>query len=195
VAHASATPSSGPAPLAVTLSGIGSTDADPGQQSTLTYKWDLDDDGAFDDATGILVHHTFTEEGTTPVHLLVTDTGGGTSEASVDVLVGNDPPVPVIDLPVAGPVTPFTVVDFAGHATDPQDGALADAALHWKFTIQHCVSVGSCHEHPVAESDGVSSGEFIMPTHEFPSVLDVTLTATDSDGVSVSTTVQLAIDV
>ena len=62
-AVATATPVSGVTPLAVTFSGLGSTDPDAGD--VLTYAWDLDGDNLLDDST--LAQPTFTYE--TPGHL------------------------------------------------------------------------------------------------------------------------------
>ena len=47
---------SGPAPFAVDFSAAGSTD--PNGQP-LSFEWDLDDDGAFDDATGVTASRTY----------------------------------------------------------------------------------------------------------------------------------------
>ena len=84
-AVATATPVSGVMPLAVTFSGLGSTDPDAGD--VLTYKWDLDGDNLLDDST--LAQPTFTYEnpGTYTVTLQVTDTRGATALATVTVTV------------------------------------------------------------------------------------------------------------
>src|SRR6185436_5127912 len=55
-AVATATPGSGSSPLAVTFSGLSSTDPDVGD--TLTYAWDLDGDNLLDDST--VAQPTFT---------------------------------------------------------------------------------------------------------------------------------------
>ena len=49
VADATATPTTGSAPLTVSFNGSGSSDPDAGD--TLSYAWDLDGDGAFDDSS------------------------------------------------------------------------------------------------------------------------------------------------
>lgn len=58
VANTSASPTSGVAPLAVTLDGRASSDPESG---LLTYACDLDGDGAYDDATGPQPSHTYTQ--------------------------------------------------------------------------------------------------------------------------------------
>ena len=49
----------------------------------------------------------------------------------------------------------------------------------------------SCHEHPVQEYSGVSSGSFVAPDHEYPSHLELRLTARDSGGLSDTTSMRL----
>ena len=75
VAVARANPASGPAPLTVTFDGSQSTDPENGP---LTYAWDLDNDGAFDDSTLVNPTQVFPTPGTFTVRLRVTDNGGST---------------------------------------------------------------------------------------------------------------------
>ena len=68
------------------LSGIPSSDpnGDP-----LSYAWDIDGDGAFDDYTGAQIIHTFEHSGTRLVGLKVSDPAGNTDVAYVTVRVGD----------------------------------------------------------------------------------------------------------
>ena len=78
---------------------------------------------------------------------------------------------------------------FSGSATDPEDGTLAATRLSWSLVLQHCPS--TCHPHPQDTFNGVASGSFDAPDHDYPSHLELTLTATDSQNLSASTTVEL----
>ncbi|MGC7095782.1 PQQ-dependent sugar dehydrogenase [Amycolatopsis lurida] len=192
VAVATATPSSGPAPLAVQFSGAGSSDPEGG---ALTYAWDLDADGQYDDSTAVNPTRTYTATGVFNIGLRVTDPAGASATTVVAVTVGNPPgldPVPVIDTPTAalnwhvGQTVPFS-----GRAADAQDGELPPSALSWRLAIRHCAANGTCHTHNVQDFPGVASGSFVAPDHEYPSYLQLTLTATDSSGRSASKTVDL----
>jgi glucose/arabinose dehydrogenase len=182
-----ATPSSGATPLDVTFDASGS--ADP-EGLALTYAWDLDGDGQYDDATGVSTTHTYNAAGNVHVGLRVTDIDGASDTTSRLISPGNDPPVPTISSP-SGSLT-WKVGDpisFSGSASDAQDGALAAAALSWSLTILHCPS--NCHTHDIESWPGVAGASFSAPDHEFPSHLVLTLTATDSGGLSASTSVEL----
>ena len=48
--------------------------------------------------------------------------------------------------------------------------------------MQHCPS--NCHSHPVQSFAGVAGGSFVAPDHEYPSYLELRLTATDSGGLT-----------
>ena len=182
----SANPTSGPAPLTVAFDGTGSADPDG---DPITYAWDLDGDGSFDDATSATTSHTYQTTGTHTPRLQVTDTAGATATASVTISAGNTPPRPMIDSP-SGTATwrVGDIISFSGHATDDQDGTLPASALSWSLIMQHCPS--TCHEHPVQTFAGTASGGFVAPDHEYPSHLELRLTATDAGGLSttVSTT-------
>ena len=83
VAVATATPTSGTAPLTVQFSGAGSSDPDG---TPLTYAWDLDGDGAFDDSTGVSPSFTYLTASTVTAALRVSD-GQLTAVDSVTVTV------------------------------------------------------------------------------------------------------------
>ena len=68
---------------------------------------------------------------------------------------------------------------FSGGATDPQQGTLPASALSWALMLHHCSSPANCHQHPIQNYTGVASGSFIAPDHEYPSYLELSLTATD----------------
>jgi chitodextrinase len=81
------------------------------------------------------------------------------------------------------------LISFSGSAIDPQDGQLPASALSWTLIVHHCPS--NCHTHTVQTWPGVASGSFNAPDHEYPSYLELRLTATDSDGNSDTDSVEL----
>ncbi|WP_410590038.1 PQQ-dependent sugar dehydrogenase [Amycolatopsis sp. lyj-23] len=193
VAAATATPSSGPAPLTVQFDGTGSTDPDAGD--TLSYAWDLDADGAYDDSADPRPTWTYATAATVDAGLRVTDSHGASATTTVRVTAGTPAgldPVPVIDSPAA--TLTWSVgqtVAFSGRAVDAQDGELPPAALTWRLAIRHCAANGTCHTHNVQDFPGVAAGSFVAPDHEYPSYLQLTLTATDSTGRTGSKTIDL----
>ena len=83
---------------ALTLDGSGSTDPD---DAIAAYEWDLDNDGEYDDATGVTTVTSFTQVGEHVIGLRVTDSGGlsDTDTAAVSVI---DPTPPVIAPTISG---------------------------------------------------------------------------------------------
>jgi PKD repeat protein len=71
--------------IPVMLDASGSSDPD---DNIVSHKWDLDNDGHYDDATGLTTQHTFGDDGIYTVGLQVTDDGGlvDTDEVTVEVL-------------------------------------------------------------------------------------------------------------
>ncbi|MGH7427645.1 MAG: LamG-like jellyroll fold domain-containing protein, partial [Candidatus Methylomirabilaceae bacterium] len=178
-----ATPTSGPAPLTVNYDGSGSSDPDPGD-TIVSYAWDLDGDGQFDDASTPQVTFTYAASGSYSVRLQVVDNRGetGTSVPTV-ITVGppNNPPTATIDSPAATLTWQVgDVISFSGHATDPEDGNLPASRLAWSIILHHCPT--NCHTHPLQDFTGVATGSFSGPDHEYPSHLEIKLTATDSGG-------------
>jgi len=187
-AVAAATPTSGPAPLTVAFDGTGSSDPDIGD--TLTYAWDLDGDGQYNDSTAANPTHTYGTAGTYAAGLRVTDNHGAFDTDTITISAGNTPPSPSIDSPAT--TLNWKVGDqisFSGSANDAQDGPLPPSALSWSLRMQHCPS--TCHTHPLQDFPGVASGSFTAPDHEYPSYLELELTARDSGGLTSVQTVRL----
>ncbi len=180
-----ATPTAGDPPLTVTFDASASTDPDPGDE--LAFEWDTDGDGAFDDGTGPTLTQTFTTAGVVVVKVKVTDVAGFSETASTSIAVGDTAPVPVIDTPAQGDLaTVGTVLSFSGGATAADGTPLPDSALQWQVDLLHCPD--GCHRHAAVYSKaGLSSGSFTVPDHEYPSALELVLTATDG-GQSASAT-------
>ena len=188
-AVATASPANGPVPLAVSFDGSGSTDPEGGP---LSYTWDLNGDGTFGDATGATASYTYTTAGVYHPSLRVTDDQGASDTTTLTVTAGNTAPGPVIDTPSPSLTWRVgTVIPFSGHATDVQDGALPASALSWSLVMHHCFTPSDCHEHLIQTFDGVSGGSFTAPDHEYPCWLELRLTATDSGGLSSTTSVRL----
>ena len=57
--------------------------------------------------------------------------------------------------------------------------------------MRHCVTPTSCHSHADPGLPGVASGSFNAPDHEYPSHLELTVTATDAGGLSDTETMRL----
>ena len=184
-----AAPTSGNAPLTVAFDGSGSFDPDPGD--TISYSWDLNGDGVYGDSTAVAPTFTYTTPGTYSVRLQVTDNHGasGTSQP-VTISVNNTPPVPLIDDPPASTTWKVgDVIPFSGHADDTQDGTEPASRLSWALILHHCPS--NCHTHGLQTFTGVASGSLTAPDHEYPSYLELQLTATDAQGLSASTSINL----
>jgi PKD repeat protein len=182
-----ANPTSGLAPLTVGFDATTSTDPDG---DTLTYAWDLDADGQYDDSTSATPQRTYTA-GTYDVGLRVNDGHGHTSTATQQIQSGNS-------APTLGTVTPDNAltwsvgqtVSFSATATDTQQGTLPDSAFSWNLAIRHCPGA-VCHTHNLSTFPGVKAGSFQAPDHEYPSHLLLTVTVKDAGGLTDSRTVQL----
>src|SRR5262249_54835234 len=114
----------------IVLDASGSTDAEDAS-SALTYEWDFDGDGQFDDATGS--QPTFSALDGPGVHMVtlrVTDSGGLTDTATPTVTITNLPPSASVSGPTVA-VRGQTRI-FALTATDP---APADQAAGFTFQI------------------------------------------------------------
>ena len=119
----------------INLSGSGSSDPDG---SIAAYAWDTDNDGAFDDGTGVTTTTSFSTPGTKTVRLRVTDNHGGTDVDTKTVTIHRAPTATLTatgtKVDVAGvPITPSVpdvgeTVAFAASAGDPDGGPIVGYA-------------------------------------------------------------------
>jgi glucose/arabinose dehydrogenase len=176
-AMVAADPTNGPAPLAVDFDASGSSHPNG---IPLTYAWDFDADGQYDDATGVAPSHVFDTPGAHIVRVRVTAGSAGSAVAAIVITADNSPPV--VEILSPSPALLWKVGDpihFEGRAIDPQDGLLPPEQLSWSVLIHHCTTLVECHTHPVQDFPGVAEGDFAAPDHEYPSFLEIELSATD----------------
>jgi M6 family metalloprotease-like protein len=101
----------------VVLTAAGSSDPDPGDM--LTYEWDLDNDGQFDDSTSQTPTFDLVgDNAVRTVRVRVTDSFGDSSIDSSTVTVENVEPV-VDALSNSGPAAENTAVTIGGVVSDP----------------------------------------------------------------------------
>jgi cytochrome c len=188
IAKATATPSSGKAPLTVRF-GNQSTDADVGQ--TLTYAWDFNADGTTD-STAANPTHTFTSNGTHRARLTVTDPTGRRTPVNVTVTVGNTAPKIELTAPLDGQVFDWGVpIPYALTATDA-DGEVACELPLTKGGVGHMRQV-----HTVSQNRGCA-GELTpsivaghAPKDNLTYVLDASYTDTGTPSLTASDRVTL----
>jgi hypothetical protein len=124
--------------------------------------------------------------------LVVHNSNGLASSPAARVIhVGSQPPVPVINLPTTSGYAVGQVVNVTGSASDAEDGPLPASALSWDVKLFHVdeTNPGNTHSHPHTQLSGSSTLNFTVPPPEdlyasAGSYLLVTLTATDSEGLT-----------
>ncbi len=170
-AVAAASPTTGTAPLNVTLDGSGSTDSDG---MIVSYAWDFGDGAS---GQGQTATHTYGSEGAYTVTLTVTDDDGATDSDSVTVTVTaptpNAPPTAVASASPASGTAPLKVT-FDGRASTDTDGTITSYA--WTF------------------GDGASAqGQVVSHAYASAGTYIARLTVTDDDGATDSDTVTVTV--
>lgn len=120
--------------------------------------------------------------------VVTNDGGSDVSNSATLTVTSNRVPVPVILTPASGSrYRAGDLLTFSGSATDPDEGQLPATMLSWRIDFHH-----DTHSHPFfPETSGISSGEVTIPTTGETATnvfYRITLTATDSSGVTTSTT-------
>jgi PKD repeat protein len=145
------------------LDSTGSSDPDPGD--TLTYEWDFDNDGQFDDAAGPSPSHSYGDNGYYPIALRVTDSFCGfTSVANSYASIANVAPSVNAGADKSG--NEGETLNFNGGATDP-GGPDTAAGFTWLWDF----------------GDGfVASGKDVTHAYNDNGTYTVTLRVWDKDG-------------
>ena len=133
--------------------------ADPSVGS-LTFQWDLDDDGEHDDATGQTASFTMVgQDGTFDVGLRVTNGAGLSADATTSVSVSNV--APAVSLTPVAPILEGGTITLAGLATDP--GWLDALTL----TIDWGDGAGPSAASPTIENDRPDATATWSETHQY----------------------------
>ncbi|MBU2667283.1 ThuA domain-containing protein [Actinoplanes bogorensis] len=129
-AAASATPTSGQAPLTVAFSSAGTTDG-------VTLAWDFDGNGTVD-STATDPSFTYTTNGVYNARLTVTDSSGRTGVATRTITVGNTAPVVEVVTPANGSFFAWgDTIPFEVRVTDPEDGPVDCSRVEVTLVLGH----------------------------------------------------------
>jgi spore coat protein CotH len=159
-------PYSGTQGAAITLSGVASSDTDG---TIAAYAWDLDNDGQYDDATGVTASFAAATTGTFTVGLRVTDNDGATDTDTATVSVSalpNVAPTAEAGGPYSG--TQGDSITLSGSASTDTDGTIA--AYAWDLD----------NDGQYDDATGATAGFAATTTGTFT----VGLRVTDNDGAT-----------
>ena len=172
---ATADPTSGLAPLAVTFNTEGTVDPDG---DALSYSWVYGDGFSSAEENPI---HMYTINGSYTAVLTVTDANGAQVVKSFSITVGDQTPEATITSPASGALyLPLESVTVTGEGTDPEDGLLPDSAFSWDIILHHNI-----HEHTLQQFADTKSITFTADDHEDNDVyIEIILTVTDSAGLT-----------
>ncbi len=178
VAALDVVPIAGAEPRTVSLDG--SSSFDPNPDDTLSYAWDVDDDGVTD-RSGVTSSYTFGADGTYTVRLTVTDNTGLSSSATSTVVFGGEPIVQITEPSAGRNFRVGAIVPVKSTITTADGQPLASSTASWELVLHHCIPGADCHTHGLEAVNG-ANGVFVMPDHEYPSNVELILTVTDPNG-------------
>jgi glucose/arabinose dehydrogenase/PKD repeat protein len=167
------TPTAGPTPLTVGFRGGQSSDPDG---DSLRYDWDFGDGTPHSSAAN--PSHQYTTRGRYTARLTVDDQRGGTASATVVVNAGA--PTVTIATPIDDSLyTDGTPVPLQGSATDATGQPVPGSGLSWRVRLHH-----NTHVHDIGTFPGAGTSFTPLVNHDADSYYEVTLNATDANGVT-----------
>jgi PKD repeat protein len=143
---------------AILLDGSGSSDPDG---TIASYEWDLDNDGQYDDASGVNPEVTFAGHGTYTIGLKVTDNMSAIDEATTTAEISDTLPTADFTCSPTNGIVPLTV-----NCADSSAGYDQPLSYAWDF-----------------DNDGNTDSTAQNPSHQYTSdgTYTVKLTVTDAD--------------
>lgn len=160
----------------------------------LEFKWDLDGNGSFETEGGETQTVKYTEATNVVVAVRVTDGEGLSNVAKLTLYPGDTPPLPTIKEPAESYLWRVgDEIHLSGSAKNSKEENVEPLFLSWNARILHCpTGPKDCHSHPLQDFPGTSSGYLVAPEHDYPSYIEITLTASDKRGLSASKTITLS---
>ena len=168
--------------------------SDP-EGDSLSYEWTFGDGFT---GTGASPTHTYQSAGTYTAYVEVTDGTHTVESERIEITIGA-PPTVTIDSPADGSLfRAGDTISFSASASDPQDGDLPGDSMTWDVEFDHNPPTGADHDHPVLTNYVGASGTYEVPTSGHAYMTDtsytLTVTATDSDGLSTTESVTVEPD-
>jgi glucose/arabinose dehydrogenase len=131
-------------------------------QAPLSYQWQRDGADIPDatDSTYTLPSAQLSDNGATFRCVVSNSIGSVTSNSATLTVTSDQPPIGTITMPASG--TQYRAgdtINYAGTATDPEDGTLPASAFTWQVDFHH-----NTHIHPfIPPTTGAMTGSFTIP--------------------------------
>jgi PKD repeat protein len=188
IAAIAASPTGGPAPLAVAFDASASYDLDG---DDLTYHWNFGDGGTAITATPTTMH-TYDNPAALDAQVVVEDEHGATSApATARITPGNAPPTITMTSPSPARYSVGQTVTVKVTVTDPEDGVIPNSSVELRLLRHH-----NTHLHPLRGPVNAKQIQFVGQEPEGlqaveNSWVDFVATAVDSDGARTTVTIPI----